>query len=77
MTHLAELKHVIVGLLSVSLLGKLLQVATGILMARLLMPEAFGTYALSIALGYVLVRFSGLGSSLSTGCCLIFREIRA
>ena len=43
MTHLAELKHVIVGLLSVSLLGKLLQVATGILMARLLMPEAFGT----------------------------------
>ena len=54
-------KKLIVGTLSVSLTGKLLQVAVGIALARLLQPEGYGIYALSIALSFVVVRVVNLG----------------
>lgn len=54
-------KKLIVGTLSVSLTGKLLQVAVGIALARLLQPEGYGVYALSIAFSFVVVRVVNLG----------------
>ena len=54
-------RQVIIGVLSVSLVGKLLQVLLAISIARLLQPESYGIYALAVALSYVLVRFTNLG----------------
>ena len=51
----------IIGVLSVSLVGKLLQVLLAVSIARLLQPESYGIYALAVALSYVLVRFTNLG----------------
>lgn len=55
------LRQVIIGVLSVSFVGKLLQILLAISIARLLEPEGYGTYALALALSYVLVRFTNLG----------------
>lgn len=55
------LVRIIIELLSVSLLGRLLQIFAAVVLARVLAPEGFGVYALAIAWSFVVVRFSGLG----------------
>jgi len=55
------LGQLIIGVLSVSFAGKLLQVILAVVIARLLEPESYGSFALAMALSYVLVRFTNLG----------------
>ena len=55
------LGQLIIGVLSISFAGKLLQVILAVVIARLLEPESYGSFALAMALSYVLVRFTNLG----------------
>lgn len=55
------LAQIIAGVLSISFAGKLLQVTLAVVIARLLQPESYGIYALSLTLSFVFVRFTNLG----------------